>query len=274
MIKFKPFSRLILLLVTTVAAFAVGYYLVVRQAAYQDLPLRVPPAVVVSSDYELELLRGNERTSETDTSRPFRNSVLTLRRLGTTRQNDSETTFLARGRSTGINRPELTDIASFYKEPVENAAINWGFQELAAGNYWVRPGTMQSKMAYEISGVGWTNERIFTSETQRIRAVPIIFNGESTPSLDIAGETSRKPTNVRIGCWIHGSVTKQWSHRDALGCITLQNSSAQSKREGASSEWNRFLTEMNKVGLADTTSPAVLLRIVDADLPLENVDGS
>ncbi len=251
--------RLVVLLVGSTALTVVAYLLLVRGAAYQDLPLRTPPPVTLSSQYELELYRGDERTSEGNTARPFRNSQLLL--LNT--ETGSKKAFLARGRSTAKYRPLPEDIESYFKKHSQDAEIRWGFMELPPGTYWCKAGSFKNEIGFQISGAGWTGDSIFTSNSQTIRYTPVKWDKASTPYLDIENERQLPPISVRTDCWIHGSITKNWSHRDSLGCVTLQKASSQEKRTGIMSDWENFVNEMTKAGLANTDSPAVKLKIID-----------
>lgn len=251
------FKRIVGFVISVLIVIGVYYY-VINKSAYTDLPLRLPKPVRLDKSVYLELIRNQERQREDEKDVPFRNSVLIIH----DKRNDELTTFSARGRSTAKNRPAITDIGSYIKAPETSGTIRWGMTELPAGNYWVRWGTMSSgKPAFQISGVGWSGESIVTSESQTVRNTPVIETTSGTLAFDLSKEEQFPPTNIRTGCYIHGSITKVWSHRDSLGCVSLFDTTKRDRENGLVSEWERFLDSMQKLGLCVEDSPAILFII-------------
>jgi hypothetical protein len=208
-----------------------------------------------------------ERSGPDDTATPFRNSPMALYTAdGPAWVKHSKADLLCRSSTTCGDLPTTADLETVQRYIARTQGpYPYGFQSVPSGIYRLTQVDANSTTARLLIGE-WQgpDDSITLRSPQTIRYCTLQSSAVGGISIE---ETTRAITLTRTNkqqCYIHGSITRYWSHLDSKGCINLCTLAPEHSRQ---SDWELFCGELREM-LAPSEPMALLV------LPLEAVAGA
>ncbi len=219
------------------------------------------------------VLRRKERDSESETGIPFRNSLLALYEKDGDAWRKRSRDYLARSTTTSLNPPAPTDEETVVRY-VQDKKVDYtyGYASVPPGVYRLtRAGSFNPAAEVQSDWFllsDW-NARgtILLPEPQIIRhcGVENAAWPEKPRVVDLPTSTT---TRVKVDCYLHGTGTRFWSHRDSKGCINL----FLHPQEREVSDWGQFTADLKKSGVWDEKAKLGLALIAETATPLDSED--
>jgi len=183
-------------------------------------PLKVEFDTPSSNDVQsvIVIARAMERPYEARKDIPFRNSRLAIYKRNDKILTKMSVDFLCRSTSTGDNPPLDTDISSYIKNLDLNTTktIKYGYASIPTGYYHLA----RHGKKFLISDWGRTDGKLALNNPMEIRYREYIQTNDGI-KVNSINDQIFTVSHEKDGCFLHGTSTRFWSHRDALGCITL-----------------------------------------------------
>lgn len=210
-----------------------------RELDTQSVPLR-------DRTWLLVIGRRPERSFEAETSIPFRNSPMALYEHHGGAWIKREGDLMTRSTSSSTSRPLETDIPTVLKCLEAETAYGYGYLSVPCGAYWLAPANPSShETRWLISDWGTLDGVVSLEEAETVGFCKVDSStSQSARIVDVPGISRR---GEKRGTFLHGTVTRYWSHVDSRGCINLcvEPESA----GGTVSPWEEFMGWVRKHGL-------------------------
>lgn len=189
------------------------------------------------------------RASEIDTA-PHRGSLMAIYTKNKKSLAKVSPDFRCRSRTTALYPPSNYD-----KQTVEKVAKRtsgyyvYGYQSVPQGSYQL---TVQKDINHSedardrwllISTWGWNNKILLDSNAQKLYSFKVNDSHQFDEYINHA--QGQKPLYYKYDCFIHGTLTKFWSHVDSQGCINLYHRDS----EPESSDFLRFVDSLKELGV-------------------------
>jgi hypothetical protein len=198
--------------------------------------------------------RRRERSHTSDVEKPYRNSPLALyQRISGNTWEKREGDLLCRSTTTTSHPPRATDheaVRSFASD--RDRHYRWGHVSVPLGVFSLTPVEWRTReTAFLISELHSSDGTIALGSPQTLTVARAI-TAEATGVITVINDPDIDPivSYIKQGCHIHPSFTRDWSHRDSLGCINLYHGQEEGQ-EGQLTDWATFFSWIEGRGLLD-----------------------
>lgn len=212
-------------------------------------------------DWAVVIGRRAERSRTAEVEIPSRNSPLGLHeRSSATEWVKRRGDLLCRSTTTA-HPPDASDRDAVLSFSADRGVLyRWGHVSVPFGFFSLTPTPWRTgDTAFLISDL-YSSAGTIALESPQVLTVSKVVSDEETGEVRVIDDPAVEPiiSYVKEYCHLHPSWTRDWSHRDSLGCINL---CALPPRDGASglSDWRVFFSWFEELGLLNPPVPLALV---------------